>query len=302
LTLRSEKEDLERREKALNLEIARQVDEKRAAIREEAEQDAAEKSRLELVARDKTIQDMQQKLDEAIRKANQGSQQLQGEALELDFEVTLRQAFPQDTVEPVKAGARGGDVLQMVNGGLGRPVGTIFWETKRAQAWGGDWTAKARQDAAAVKAEIAIIVSEVLPKGVRDFGPHDGVWTARPCHAVVLAIALRHGIVQTADARASANGRETKMERLYAYMSGPEFRATLEAIALPFRELQDELEAEKRSTITRWKRQERRIERVLSSVAGLQGDLQGIVGSEMPALPGFAPELDGTDESFGNAE
>jgi len=103
-------------------------------------------------------------------------------------------------------------------------------------------------------------------------------------------MALRQGIISTAEARQGVLGRETKKERLYDYMIGPEFRAVVEGIALPFRELNDELTAEKRATLSRWKRQERRIERVLMSVASLQGDLQGIAGSEMPELPGFEVE------------
>ena len=296
LTLRLQRDELEQRTKALDLEVARKVDDQRKAIQEQASKDADEKARLRLAEKDKTISDMQLKLEEAQRKATQGSQQMQGEVLELDFESTLRQFFPQDTVEPVKTGARGGDVLQRILGEMGRSVGTIFWETKRAQSWGGDWAAKAKQDATEAKAEVAIIVSEVMPKGVHDFGPYEGVWVTRQAHAVVLGIALRQGIISTADARQGAEGKESKMERLYAYMIGNEFRAILEGIALPFRELHDELLAEKRTTQSRWRRQERRIERVLSSVAGLQGDLKGIAGSEMPELPGFEPVVEADEE------
>ncbi len=296
LVLRLQRDELEQRAKTLDLEVARKVDDQRKAIQEQASKDADEKARLRLAEKDKTISDMQLKLEEAQRKATQGSQQMQGEVLELDFEATLRQFFPQDTIESVKTGARGGDVLQRVLGEMGKAVGTIFWETKRTQSWGGDWASKAKQDALNVKAELAIIVSDVLPKGIQDFGLYEGVWTVRPSHSVVLGVALRHGIITTADARQGAVGKESKMERLYAYMIGNEFRAILEGIALPFRELHDELAAEKRATMARWKRQERRIERVLASVAGLQGDLQGIAGSEMPELPGFESDAGLLDE------
>jgi hypothetical protein len=296
LRLRNEKDALDARANTLDLEVARMVDAKRKEIQEQAAKDADEKSRLKLAEKDKTISDMQLKLEEAQRKATQGSQQMQGEVLELDFELMLRQYFPQDTVEPVKTGARGGDLLQRVRAEMGPAVGTIFWETKRAQSWGGDWAAKAKQDATEAKADVAIIVSEVTPKGVNEFGPYEGIWVTKQSHAVVLGTALRLGIVSTAEARQGAIGKETKMERLYAYMIGSEFRAILEGIALPFRELHDELLAEKRSTLSRWKRQERRIERVLASVAGLQGDLQGIAGSEMPELPGFESEPNEPEE------
>lgn len=290
LQLRHEKNAIDERAKNLELEVARKVDEQRRSIQEQAGKDAAEAARLKLAEKDKTISDMQLQLEAAQRKATQGSQQTQGEVLEIDFESTLRRMFPQDTIEPVKTGVRGGDILQRVLGEMGRPVGTMFWETKRAQAWGGDWTSKAKKDAAEAKAEVATIVSEVLPKGLHHFGLQDEVWCATPVHAVALGIAIRQGIIRTAEARQGALGRETKKERLYDYMIGPEFRATVEGIALPFRELSDELMTEKRVTQARWKRQEKRIERVLTSIASLQGDLQGIAGNEMLQLPGFELE------------
>ena len=294
LELRQEKEAINLRAKNLELEVARKVDEQRKGILEQACRDAEEAARLRIAEKDKTISDMQIKLEEAQRKASQGSQQLQGEILELDFESTLRQLFPQDIIEPVKTGARGGDILQRVLGQMTRPVATIFWETKRAQAWGGDWTTKAKQDAAEAKAEVALIVSEALPKGIQDFGFHEGVWCVAPSHAVMLGLAIRQGVISTAEARQGALGRETKRDRLYDYMIGPEFRATVEGIALPFRELYEELASEKRSTQSRWKRQEKRLERVLANIASLQGDLQGIAGSEMPEFPGFELEASGS--------
>lgn len=297
LALRKEKDAIEQRAKELDLEIARRVDAERKAIQEQAAKDAEEATRLRFAEKDKVIADMREKLAEAERKATQGSQQLQGDVLELDFEAALRQAFPQDLIEPVKAGVRGGDVLQRVLGNMGRPVGTILWEAKRAQNWGGSWCAKAKQDASEAKAEVAVILSDILPGDIGEFGEFEGVWVARTTFAIPLSAVIRRGVIETAEARQGAVGKETKMERLYAYMTGPEFRAMLMGIAEPFREMHEELQSEKRSTLTRWKRQEKRIERVLTSVAGLQGDLQGIAGSEIQALPEFEGVAEGgTDE------
>lgn len=292
LALRKEKDAIEQRAKELDLEVARKVDADRKTIQEQAAKDSEEKNRLKFAEYQKTIDDMREKLAEAERKATQGSQQLQGDVLELDFEAALRQAFPQDLIEPVKAGVRGGDVLQRILGNMGRPVGTILWETKRAQNWSGNWCAKAKQDASEAKAEVAVIVSDIVPGGIGDFGEHEGVWIVRPAFAIPLSAVVRRGVIETAEARQGAIGKETKMERLYAYMIGPEFRAMLMGIAEPFREMHEELQSEKRSTLTRWKRQEKRIDRVLASVAGLQGDLQGIAGSEIQALPAFEPDYE----------
>jgi hypothetical protein len=298
LALRQEKAALESRALALDLEVARKVDEQRKAIAEEARRAAAEDMALKLAEKDKTIADMQAKLEEAQRKGSQGSQQLQGEALELDFERALRQSFPQDLIEPVKTGQRGGDLLQRVLGQTGRPVGTVFWEIKRTQAWGGDWAAKAKQDARESGAEAVVIVTEALPKGLEHFGPHEGVWVSKPAYAVMVGCLLRQGIIDVSDARGASLGRESKMERLYAYMTGPEFRATLEGIAEPFVELRKILETEKRTAQARWKRQERHLDRVLSNVANLQGDLRAIAGAELAELPAFSEDGGGDEDGL----
>jgi hypothetical protein len=299
LELRQQRDALEQRAQALDLEVARKIDEQRAAIKEQAARDAEDGSKLKIAELQKTIGDMQIKLEEAQKKGSQGSQQLQGEVLELDFEAMLKQSFPQDDIVPVKTGQRGGDLLQNVLASMGGGAsGIIFWETKRAASWSDQWVTKAKQDAVEAKAEVVVIVSEVLPKGIHDFGPYDGLWVTRPGFAVPLAAALRQGLIETATARKSAEGLGTKAEMLYSYLTGPEFRGRVEGIALPFREFHEELMAEKRTTLARWKRQEKRIDRVLNSVASLAGDLKGIGGAEMPALPGFEPETIEADEDL----
>lgn len=302
LALRKEKTDLDERVKALDLEVARKVDDQRKEIQEKAMQEADEKNKLKFADYDKIILDMRTKLAEADRKAAQKSQQLQGEVLEVDFEDKLRHDFPQDTIMPVKPGVRGGDILQSVMGEMGKPIGTIFWEFKRTLSWSNEWIVKAKKDATDAKAEVAMIVSENLPKGSSDFGVQDGVWFTRPACAVVLAVALRQGLVNTAEARKNATGKAAKAERLYEYMMGPDFRAMLEGIALPFLAMRTELAKERTTTTNRWKRQERRIEQVLLSVAGLRGDLQGIGGMELAQLPAFDDDDELIEDEYSDLE
>lgn len=292
LELRQQRDEIDEREKSLDLEVARRVDEERRAIQAKADQEADDKTKLRYAEYEKIIADMRKQMADAERTAAQKSQQLQGEVLEIDFEEKLRHDFPQDTITPVKAGARGGDILQSVMGQMGRSVGTIFWEFKRTTAWNNEWISKAKKDAGEAKAEVVMIVSENLPKDCTDFDTKDGVWFVRPGCAVVLAIALRQGLINTAEARKHATGKELKAEHLYEYMMGPEFRTVLEGIAVPFIEMKAELAKEQTSTINRWKRQEKRIERVLYNVAGLRGDLQGIGGMEMAQLPAFDEDED----------
>lgn len=289
-------EELAAKEQAAELEIQRKLSEERKSIEDKAQAAADEKAKLQLAEKEKTIRDMQAKLEEAQRKGSQGSQQLQGEVLELDFEEALRRAFPRDQIDAVKTGQRGGDVLQRIDGHMGTPIGTIMWEMKRTTAWGGDWAAKAKEDARKEKAEAVVIVSQALPKGIDVFGEYEEVYVCRPEYALAVAGMVRKTMAQVAESRSAARGRETKKDLLYDYMIGPDFRAAIQGIAEPFVQMRSVLETEKRATLKRWKQQEKLMERVMNNVAGLQGDLKGIGGAEMPELPEFSEESIAEDE------
>jgi hypothetical protein len=267
-------------------------------LRELAQKDAQDAERLKLAEKDKQIERLLSQLDDAKRQAQQGSQQMQGEILELDFEEILKSTFPWDQVEPVKAGQRGGDLIQRIYTGPGLHAGTVMWEIKRTQNWGGDWTSKAKQDALNAKAEVVIIMSEATPKGIDTFGFFDGVWVCRPMLAVPLAHAIRQQIDQVSNARRMSEGKQGKAELLYDYLTGPEFRARLEGIVEPFIQMQADLESEKRATLTRWKKREKQIERVLLSATSLSGDLKGIGGREMPELPAFSDVAEDESEAL----
>lgn len=287
LKVLKEKQQAELAAQTAKLDAQKEVTAQVSEIQEKARKEAQEAERLKVAEKDKQIEKLLSQLDEAKRQAQQGSQQMQGEVLELDLEETLRSTFPWDQIDPVKAGQRGGDILQRVMSGPGMQAGTIMWEIKRTQNWGGDWPAKAKQDAANSKAEIVVIVSEVTPKGIDSFGFFEGVWVCKPTYATAIAHAMRQQMDQVSNARRLAVGKQGKAELLYDYLVGPEFRARLEGIVEPFVQMQADLESEKRATLTRWKKREKQIERVLVSATSLSGDLQGIGGREMPELPAF---------------
>lgn len=285
LRLRNEAEDLAKDKDEWDLEKKRQLEKERKTIKSEVQKTVDEETRLKLAEKDKTIADMEKKVIEAQRTAAQGSQQTQGEVLELDIQDALERKFPLDEIEEVKKGQRGADIRQEVYSAPGVRAGTILWETKNAENWGADWIQKVKQDARDSKAEIPVIVSTVLPKGVRVFGEVDGVWVCEPAFATVIGVALRTGLVEASDARRASEGAATKAERLYQYMMSPEFRSWLEGIAEPFQQMQSDLVSEKRTMYARWNKREKQLERVMTSVAGLSGDLQGIAGDELPELP-----------------
>lgn len=284
MELRKRQRELEDRERSLALELERKLDAERIKIREDAAQKAAEEHRLREREKDKQLDDMRRQIEDLKRKAEQGSQQLQGEAQELALEDALRAAFPFDEIGPVPKGVRGGDVIQTVVSASGGRCGTILWESKRTKAWSDGWVAKLKDDQRAVKADVAILVTTHLPKDLRHVGWQDGVWVSDFPSMLGFASALRSGILQVARAKSALEGRGEKMELIYRYLSGPEFRHRLEAIVESFQTLKGDLDAERRAMERIWAKREKQIERVSLSTAGLYGDLQGLIGSSLSSI------------------
>ncbi|MBU3911953.1 MAG: DUF2130 domain-containing protein, partial [Candidatus Omnitrophica bacterium] len=176
LNLRKQKTALEERERSVDLEVARRIDSERANIFTEASRKAGEEYQLKDKDKDKKITDLIKQLDEAKRKAEQGSQQSQGEVLEIELEEMLKSAFPYDIIEPVPKGIRGADVLQKVHNPMGQYCGTFIWESKRTKGWNDDWIDKLKDDQREIKADIAVLMSIVLPKEINGFSQIKGVW------------------------------------------------------------------------------------------------------------------------------
>ncbi len=287
LELRQERQRLQEEKEQFELDKQRAIDAERAKIRESAQKDADEQARLKLAEKDKTITDLQAKLQDALRKAEQGSQQLQGEIQELELEAVLREQFPRDTIEPVPKGQFGGDVLQRVFGPSGQPCGTILWESKRTKNWSDGWLAKLREDMRAAGAEVAVVVSQVLPKDTDTFNLIDGVWVTSFKCAVPVAVALRHTLIELAATRTAGEGQQTKMEMVYQYLTGPRFRHRVQAIVEKFTDMQEDLEKERKTMTRLWAKREEQIRGVIESTAGMYGDLQGIAGKTLQEIEGL---------------
>ena len=215
----------------------------------------------------------------------QGSQQTQGEVLELELEALLKREFPFDDIEPVSKGVRGGDILQMVKTQSGRVCGKILWEIKRTKAWSDSWIQKLKDDQRDAKAGLAVLVSEALPQGFHHFRQMDGgVWVSDVPSVVSLAIALRVVLVQVASAREFEIGKKEKMELVYTYLTGPEFKNRVSAIVEAFRAMHEDLESEKRAMQRIWERRTKQIEKVISNTSGMYGDLEGLAGNALPSI------------------
>ncbi|MBV8277901.1 MAG: DUF2130 domain-containing protein [Verrucomicrobia bacterium] len=283
LELRMKQRALESRQQALDLEVARRVDAGLEQVRDETRRTAAEEQRLHLSEKEKVINDLRREIVALKQKSEQGSQQLQGEVLELELESLLNQRFPTDAIVPVSKGVRGADLLQLVKTISGGECGAIIWETKRTRNWTQTWIPKLKDDQRTQAAEIALLVTEALPNGVRTFELIDGVWVTTPSCAMALATALRQGLISVANERLAADGKSGKMEQLYEYLAGTEFRQKIEAIVEAFVTMKADLESEKRAFAKIWARREKQIERVITNTALMYGNVQGIIGQS--ALP-----------------
>jgi hypothetical protein len=291
LEARKLKHEAEETKRQAELTISRRMDEERAKVRDLATRERDDEYRLKMAEKDKQIADVQQKLEEARRKGECGSQQLVGEVLERDLVDVLRAAFPSDEFEPVKKGQGGADVLQTVRNRAGRTSGRILWESKRTKAWAEGWLAKLRDDQREERADIAALVSETLRPGVNQFDLVEGVWVTGIATVVPMATALRQGLIETATARQAAAGAETAKDRVYEYLTGPEFRQRVRGAVEPVMEMRTELEREKRMIKTQWSTREKQIERITNTMTGMYGDLQGIAGASLPAVEGLSLEV-----------
>jgi hypothetical protein len=290
LELRKRQRKLEEDREAFELEAARKLDAERDKIRAQALSKVAEEHRLKDLEKDKVINDLRASLEDMKRKAEQGSMETQGEVLEQDFEAQLKAFFVHDDIQPVPKGIRGADLVQTVCTPIGAACGVLLWETKNTKAWSSTWIPKLKDDMIEVRASIAILVSVVLPEDINRFGQVDGVWVSDPLSAIPLAAALREQLMAVGRERTASIGKSEKMEALYQYLAGVEFKQKIEGIVEAFTSMQDQLNRERRAMERQWKQREKEIERVIKNTVGLYGDMQGIIGGQIPAIP--ALELD----------
>lgn len=285
LEFRKKQRELERAKEDAELEVQRKLDEEREVIRKEIESKAAEQHRLKELEQGKVINDLRKNLEDMKRKAEQGSMETQGEVLELDFEEQLKSFFPHDDIAPVPKGIRGADLIQTVKTPFGQECGILLWEMKNTKAWSTQWISKLKDDMIETRAAISILVSVALPENIARFGEQDGVWVSDPLSAIPLAAALRQQLVVLDRERQASVGKNEKMEILYQYLAGTEFKQKIEGIVEAFTGMQDQVNRERRAMEKQWKEREKQIERVIKNTVGLYGDMQGIIGGQIPEIP-----------------
>ena len=281
LQLRKEKAELEQKRREFELEIQRRLDDEKSRLEKALREQLSQEQQRKLLEKEKQIEQLRQALADAKQKAELGSQELQGEALEDDVQQGLESRFPHDRIEPVPKGMRGADIVQTVRNDRQQDCGTIVWEIKNTKHWQPAWLDKLKQDQRSLSAPIAVLVSAALPDGINGFGRIDGVWVCGLRHWPALASVLREQLIQVAFARAASEGQNEKMALLYQYLASDEFRQKVETIVEAFEALQSQLQKERRAMEKLWKEREKQLQRVITSTAGMYGDLQGIIGSAL---------------------
>lgn len=276
-----QKRSLEDEKRALDLTIEKSVHEKLNEVRLKALKDAEESSNLKFREQEIKNTQMKKQIDELKRQLEQGSQQLQGEAQELDLEEMLRTKFAIDSIEAVPKGNYGGDILHRIINNTGQMVGTILWESKRTKNWSDSWLSKLKEDQREAKAGFSILISQTLPADVEMFSLKEGVYITHPRTAFPVALALRQHLLELFAARKSGDGQQTKMEIVYQYLTGPNFRHRVEAIVDAFSSMKEDLEQEKRAIQKHWAKRDKQIENIMIATSGMYGDLQAIAGKTL---------------------
>jgi hypothetical protein len=275
-----------------NIELEKKLAEEQDKMLLQAQKRADEHYQLKMAEQDKKLQDVMKANDDLRRKLEQASQQTQGEVLELQIEELLKREFPLDEIKEVPKGRFGADLIQIVRSRSGEKCGTIIWELKRTKVWSNEWIPKLKNDQREIKADIAVLISDILPPEHKVFGHKDGVWVGSFLSVVGLAAALRKGLLDVSSVKVASVGKKEKMEVMWEYLTSVEFKQKIEAIIEVFSSMQTDMEKEKMWFKKKWEKQESSIRRVIDNTAGMYGSLESIMGKALPEVKGLEMDID----------
>lgn len=287
LSFKAKESEVERRERELALTIKDQVDEKAKALQLEISKKYAEEYKNKDQEKDLQLSALRSQIVEWKQKAEQGSQQMQGEALELELEAALKKTFPIDIVEPVAKGANGADIIHDVIGTAGQRYGRIIWESKRTKNFSNSWISKLKTDRNEAKADVAILITEAMPEDHLKIIEIEGVWVVKPEFAVGVAYLLRNGLREVSRSLAISGARSEKAEVIFNYLTSATFKQRMETIVESFSTMREDLEKEKRVTQRSWKVRENQLENIFQASLGMYSDIQLVLGAstfQIPAL------------------
>lgn len=278
-------ESFRKREEELELEKQKAITAERTRLQDELRKTEEERFRLreeETAMRmkeyEKQLEDQKKLIEEMKRKAEQGSMQLQGEVQELALEELLRTAFPYDGVKEVGKGVRGADCILTVRNAFGQECGCIIFESKRTQAFGGDWIEKLKADMINCKAEIAVIVTQAYPKDMDRFGERQGVYVCSFAEVKSLVSVLRAAILKLYEARKSQENKGDKMVALYDYLTSSEFMTPWNTMRESFQSFRGQLQKERDDFERNWKKKEKMLDMIIKNSLQISGSIEGISG------------------------
>lgn len=285
-------QDLKARESELDITLQKKLMQERNLLQEQIRKEEAQKISIkeeEHLFKMKDLQmqleDQKKLIEEMKRKAEQGSMQRQGEVQELLLEELLKDHFPFDLVGEVGKGVEGADCIQTVRNHLGNDCGKIIFESKRTKTFNMNWIEKLKSDMRSKGADVAILVTQVYPKDFKCFGEHDGVWVCSFSEVVALTSAMRHTIMRIAEAKRGEENKGEKMQLLYSYLTGVEFRQQMETIVEGFLSMKNSIDRERIQMEKLWKEREKQLHKVLMSTSGLYGSIKGIAGASVGSIP-----------------
>ncbi len=275
------------REEEMQITLQRQLMDEREKLKEQLQKEEAEKLnvkeeefKLKTRELEKQIEDQKRLVDEMKRKAEQGSMQLQGEVQELLLEELLQTTFPFDKIEPVGKGVRGADCIQTVRNQFGIEVGKIIYESKRTKDFTNEWIEKLKTDMRNLGTDVAVIVTQALPKDMERFGEKDGVYICTFTEVRSVVLLLRNALLKIFDAKKSQENKGDKMVMLYDYLIGNEFSEQWKAIREGFMSMRLSIQKERDAMEKLWKAREKQLEKVLLNAAHIRGSIEGIAGAD----------------------
>jgi hypothetical protein len=271
--------EFEEQKAAFESEMQKKLLEEKHLIEQQARQKAQEENILLLKEKDMKMAQLKEQIEMLKKKAEQGSMQLQGEAQELALEEILKSTFIYDTILEVGKGVQGADVIQIVRTNNGQECGSIIYESKRTKNFQQDWITKLKVDLRSKKSDIAVIVTETLPKDMTRFGLKDGIWICTFEEVKSVATVLRESLIKINEIRAIQTNKGDKMSLLYDFLTGNEFKQYIETVVESFVALKQGLEREKLAAQKSWTEREKQMEKVLLSMSGMYGSIKGIAGS-----------------------
>ena len=291
-------QELLSKEQELQINIQKQLLEERRSLteqirKEEVERITIKETELHLKLREleKQLDDQKKLAEEMRRKAEQGSTQLQGEAQELLLEEILRDNFPTDLIVEVGKGVEGADCMMIIRSHGGIEYGKIIFESKRAKGWSNGWVEKLRNDMRSKQADLAILVTQIYPRNMDCFGEKDGIWICSFKEVSGLTSVLRNAIIRIAETKKTEENKGEKMQMLYNFLTGLEFRQQMEAIVEGFTELEQSIMKERLQMEKIWKERKKQLDKVLLSTAGMYGSIKGIAGVSVKSIPLLEGEI-----------